>query len=64
MNHRPITGPNSLPTALVPNRWIANSAASTTSAMGTTHDSSAGVATLSPSTADNTEIAGVIMPSP
>ena len=25
MNHRPITGPNSLPTALVPNRWIANS---------------------------------------
>ena len=64
VNPSAITGPNSRPTASVPNRWIANSPVNTTSAIGTTQDSSPGVATLSPSTADNTEIAGVIIPSP
>jgi hypothetical protein len=64
VNHNAITGPNSRPTASVPKRWIANSPVNTASAIGTTSDSSAGVATLSPSTADSTEIAGVIIPSP
>ena len=35
-----------------------------TNAIGTTRCSSAGVATLSPSTAPSTEIAGVMIPSP
>ncbi|MNV96529.1 hypothetical protein D3C71_1915480 [compost metagenome] len=39
-NHNSITGPNSLPIAPVPCDWIANSATSTTSAIGTTQASS------------------------
>ncbi len=63
-NHASITGPNSLPTRAVPQRWIANRPHSTTTVMGTTKGSSAPVATLSPSTALSTEIAGVMIPSP
>ena len=37
---------------------------STTSEIGTTFEARLGEATFSPSTADMTEIAGVIMPSP
>src|SRR4051794_38826139 len=64
LNQSPITGPNSRPTAPVPKRWIPNSTVMITSVIGTTSDSNDGAATSSPSTADSTEIAGVIMPSP
>jgi hypothetical protein len=59
-----ITGPNMRPTAAVPTRWNANSTAMMTAVIGTTRLSSDGSTTLSPSTADSTEIAGVIMLSP
>ena len=61
---RAITGPNRRPTAPVPKRWIANSTVRIASAIGTTSESSDGDTTSSPSTAESTEIAGVIMPSP
>ena len=63
-NQTTITGPNNRPTVSVPKRWIANSPVSTTSVIGITSDSRPGAATFSPSTADNTEMAGVIIPSP
>ncbi len=59
-----MTGPNSRPTAPVPKRWMTNNAVRIVSAIGTTSESSDGETTSSPSTADSTEIAGVIMPSP
>ncbi len=64
VNHTAITGPNSLPTTPVPNRWIANSPVSTAIAIGSTSEARLGTATFNPSTADSTEIAGVIMLSP
>jgi hypothetical protein len=64
VNHVAMTGPNRRPTASVPKRWIANSAVSTVSVIGSTSDFSPGAATFSPSTAESTEIAGVIIPSP
>ena len=63
-NHNPMTGPKNLPTAPVPKRWMTNNAVRIVSAIGTTSESSDGETTSSPSTADSTEIAGVIMPSP
>ena len=63
-NHTDITGPNSLPTRVVPWRWKKKSAASTASVPGTTQLCSAGAATVRPSTAPSTEIAGVMTPSP
>jgi hypothetical protein len=48
----------------VPKRWIANSPARMASAIGTTSVSIEGETTSRPSTAESTEIAGVIMPSP
>jgi hypothetical protein len=59
-----MTGPKSEPTAPVPKRWMTNSAVNIVSAIGTTRESREGETTSSPSTADRTEIAGVIMPSP
>jgi hypothetical protein len=41
-----------------------NSAVSTATVIGITSSSMLGAATFSPSTADSTEIAGVITPSP
>ena len=64
VNHSAITGPNSRPTAPVPKRWMANSAVRMASAIGMTSDSSEGDTTCRPSTAERTEMAGVIMPSP
>ena len=64
VNHTAITGPNSLPTTPVPKRWIANSAVSTAIAIGSTSEARLGTATFRPSTAESTEIAGVIMLSP
>ena len=63
-NHSTMTGPNRRPIAAVPRRWMANSPTSTATAIGTANPSSASVATSVPSTADSTEIAGVIIPSP
>ena len=63
-NHTPMIGPKRRPTAPVPKRWIANSTVRMTSVIGTTSDLSAGAATSRPSTAESTEMAGVIIPSP
>ena len=63
-NQTTITGPNSRPTAADPIRWVANSTTMITAVIGTTRCASDGCTTLSPSTADSTEIAGVIMLSP
>ena len=64
MNHVSMIGPNSLPTAAVPLASNANSATSTTTAIGTTYGLKARVPTSRPSTADSTEIAGVSTASP
>jgi hypothetical protein len=64
VNQTSVIGPNSLPMPPVPKRCIANSPVSTTSVSGMTHSCSRGAATSRPSTADSTEIAGVMTPSP
>ena len=48
----------------MPNRWVANSTTMIAAVIGTTRCSSDGCTTLTPSTAESTEIAGVIMLSP
>ena len=63
-NQTIITGPNSRPTAAVPSRWVANRTTMITAVIGTIRCPSDGSTTLSPSTAESTEIAGVIMLSP
>ena len=63
-NHSSMTGPNSLPMLPVPWRWMKNSPVSTPMVMGMMNCSKAGVATLMPSTAESTEIAGVMSASP
>ncbi len=63
-NQTPITGPNRRPTAPVPKRWMANRKTSTVREIGTTSELRPGAATFNPSTAESTEIAGVIIPSP
>ena len=64
MNQTAITGPKRRPTTPVPKRWAANSTVRITSATGTTSECSEGATTSIPSTADSTEMAGVIIPSP
>ncbi|MCU1699821.1 MAG: hypothetical protein JWR34_5884 [Mycobacterium sp.] len=59
-----ITGPKRRPTAPVPRRCTANSATMMLTVIGTIQPRSPGSITFMPSTADNTEIAGVIMLSP
>src|SRR5262249_61653068 len=63
-NQTIITGPKTRPTAAVPRRWTANRITMITAVIGTTQLASDGWTTLSPSTADSTEMAGVIMLSP
>ena len=63
-NHSAITGPKTRPTLPVPRHCTANSATMTTTLIGSTYCCSSGVETSRPSTADSTEIAGVITPSP
>ena len=63
-SHTTVIGPNSLPTLPVPRLWMENSATMMTMVMGTTQRASCGVATDRPSTADSTEMAGVITASP
>lgn len=64
VNHRIITGPNTRPTAAVPRRCARNSSTRMPAVSGTTASLSEGWTTSRPSTADSTEIAGVIMLSP
>ncbi len=64
VNHTAITGPNSRPTAPVPSRWIRNRPMMITAVTGSTISRTDGAATSTPSTADSTEMAGVIMLSP
>ena len=59
-----MTGPKTAATAPVPKRWTANSANRMTMVIGTMYGSKAGVTVFSPSTADRTEIAGVMIASP
>ena len=59
-----MTGPKNRPTTPVPCFWMANRAVSTTTVTGRTRVSSWGATTFRPSTALNTEMAGVIMLSP
>ena len=59
-----MTGPNTLPIDPVPRRCTANTPTRMTTASGMTQRSKPEVTTSVPSTADSTEMAGVIMPSP
>ena len=63
-NHTTITGPNSRPTAPLPSRCSTNSRTRTVAVRGSTRADTDGAATWTPSIADSTEIAGVIMLSP
>ena len=63
-NQTTITGPKRRPMTWVPKRWIAKRAARTAIVIGRTSDSRLGTATFTPSTAERTEIAGVMIPSP
>jgi hypothetical protein len=59
-----IIGPNSRPTAPVPSRCSRNRPTMITAVTGTTSPATDGAATLTPSIAERTEIAGVITLSP
>jgi hypothetical protein len=64
VNHASMIGPKSVPMLPVPRRWIANKQISTIAEIGTMNGCAACVHTSKPSTAEITEIAGVIAPSP
>ncbi len=64
VNQKIMTGPNRRPTTPVPSRWNRNSPTMITAVMGMTRSDTDGAATLTPSIADRTEMAGVIMLSP
>ena len=57
-------GPKMRPMDPVPKRCARNSTISTPTVMGSTKGVSAGSSTLRPSTAESTEMAGVMAPSP
>lgn len=63
-NHTIMTGPNAFPTVPVPRLWIAKRQTKITTAIGMVYGAKMSVATLRPSTALKTEMAGVMMPSP
>ena len=63
-NHTNMIGPNILPTAPVPRLCTMNRHSKMTTAIGITHEAKAGDTSSRPSTALNTEIAGVMIPSP
>ena len=64
MNQISMIGPNMPPIQDVPLRWMRNSTARMTTVKGTTACSICGAYIFNPSIALNTEIAGVIVPSP
>jgi hypothetical protein len=63
-NQTTMIGPKTRPITWVPKRWIANRPARMAIVIGSTIDSRLGSTTSTPSTAERTEIAGVMMPSP
>ncbi len=64
INQTSITGPKARPMLPVPRRCTKNSAAMMTSEIGTTAGPMPESTTSSPATAESTEMAGVITPSP
>src|SRR6185503_7911271 len=64
INQMTMMGPNIAATLAVPRLCAANKAIRIITVNGTTKSPNAGLASLSPSTADSTEIAGVITESP
>ena len=63
-NQTSMIGPNTLPTVPVPRFCTINNPSRITIAMGITQELNAGETSSSPSTALNTEMAGVMIPSP
>ena len=63
-NHTIMIGPNQRPMTAVPLRWKVNSSTMITAVTGMMNVSRSGLIVLTPSTAESTEIAGVIMLSP
>ncbi|MNL07785.1 hypothetical protein D3C87_1284760 [compost metagenome] len=63
-NHSVMIGPKNLPTVAVPCRWIRNRTVRITSVIGITKCPSCGAAISRPSTAESTEMAGVMTASP
>ena len=63
-NQTTMIGPKNLPIPAVPRFCTMNRASSTTKVSGITQDLNAGETTSRPSTAESTEIDGVITPSP
>ena len=63
-NQNSITGPKTRPIRWVPKRWIAKTTTMIAIVTGTTISWMLGSTTFTPSTAERTEIAGVIIPSP
>ena len=63
-NHTSMMGPKTLPTAPVPRFWTMKRPVMMAIAMGTTHDSNDDETFSRPSTAERTEMAGVMTPSP
>ena len=63
-NHATMIGPNTLPTVPVPRFCTINNPSKITMAIGITQELNAGETSSSPSTALNTEMAGVMIPSP
>ena len=63
-NQNTITGPKTRPIRWVPKRWKEKRTTITAIVIGTTIPPMPGSTTFTPSTAERTEIAGVIIPSP
>ena len=64
VNQTSMTGPNTRPTAPLPRRCMAKRSTMIVTVIGTTYESIDDSIVLVPSTAESTEIAGVIMLSP
>lgn len=63
-NHNKVIGPKNFPIIAVPCLCTKNKAVKIPILIGTMYFASVGVAIDKPSTADNTDIAGVMIPSP
>ena len=63
-NQKIMTGPKILPMPAVPHFWMKNRPKSTSTVSGRMKGAAASVATSSPSMAESTEMAGVMIPSP
>ena len=63
-NQTTMMGPNTTATVAVPRLCAANSSTRITLLIGTIHGSRSGAKSLRPSTADSTEMAGVMTASP